>query len=588
MAGITEAMVARAYQELRGTCGGNKNDYFGLLYLNQIHDLPIDKARDQVAFGGNDYGLDGFYFDEKKRNLYLYQFKFSDNHSLFKDSLRRLTESGMEQVFKAPHRDASQNQMLPMLHSCLFENRAMIDQVIIRFVYTGDPKEAERSLILDKLREDLENKRYLVHEFFGEREVLFAVEFRSVTGKIGPVGGGSKAQTFPVKLGQMLSHVGPDGQQMSVGYMRLVDLYGIYRELGARFFERNIRFGYDTDGYVNNALLRAFRRIILEEEDDPSVFAFDHNGISMYAEKVEPRGDECVLVSPRLLNGAQTVTTFGKFRSDNEDNPILKKRMAQVEQLQVMCKIITNATPAFVTRVTINNNRQNPVEAWNLRANDDIQLELHEKFQELGIYYERQENAFKRIDWDELAADGVVDTKAIEMRKLAQTYVIADGQIDRLSRMTEVFEEDKLYEQVFSRSRLRADTKRTVVCYKIAQRLNKILSEIRDKGCDRYAFIGKARHLVWALVWQGLLNEHEMGDFADSFGGNMTVPAEFTESLVELGTTRCRMLISELIAVPEYADKMEQEKYGFLRSQAAFKFCMDKARRRWGWKEERL
>ena len=29
-----------------------------------------------------------------------------------------------------------------------------------------------------------------------------------------------------------------------------------------------------------------------------------------------------------------------------------------------------------MTRVTINNNRQNPVEPWNLHANDDIQLEL--------------------------------------------------------------------------------------------------------------------------------------------------------------------------------------------------------------------
>ena len=262
MAGITEAMIERAYQELRGTCGGNKNDYFGLLYLQRMHGLSADKARDQVAFGGNDYGIDGFHFDEPKRNLYLYQFKFSNNHSLFKDSLRRLTDAGMERVFKSPHSDARQNPLLQMLHRCLFENRSVIDQVIVRFVYTGDPKEAERSPVLDKLREDLENKKYLVHEFFCRHEVLFAVEFRSVSGKIGPVSGAPQTHAFPLQLGKVLSHTGPDGQEMSIGFIRLVDLHGMYRALGPRFFERNIRFGYDAEGYVNSALLKAFRRIV--------------------------------------------------------------------------------------------------------------------------------------------------------------------------------------------------------------------------------------------------------------------------------------------------------------------------------------
>jgi hypothetical protein len=70
-----------------------------------------------------------------------------------------------------------------------------------------------------------------------------------------------------------------------------------------------------------------------------------------------------------------------------------------------MCRVITNASPEFVTAVTINNNRQNPVNPWNLRANDMIQLQLQDKFRDdLEIYYARREyvdDAIRTIDADD-------------------------------------------------------------------------------------------------------------------------------------------------------------------------------------------
>jgi len=76
----------------------------GLLYLEQEHKFPREKAVNQVAFGGHDYGIDGVHFDEQKRNLYLFQFKDSPSHSQFKQSLHRLIEDGMERIFAAPTR----------------------------------------------------------------------------------------------------------------------------------------------------------------------------------------------------------------------------------------------------------------------------------------------------------------------------------------------------------------------------------------------------------------------------------------------------------------------------------------------------
>jgi hypothetical protein len=49
----------------------------------------------------------------------------------------------------------------------------------IQFVFNCDPAEAESSQVLDKLREDLESKKYLVDEFFRGRSVDMSFEFRS-------------------------------------------------------------------------------------------------------------------------------------------------------------------------------------------------------------------------------------------------------------------------------------------------------------------------------------------------------------------------------------------------------------------------
>src|SRR6266511_3056205 len=162
---ITDLLIDTAYSDLKKTCGGVRNDYFGLLYLEQEHDVPRAKAVNQVAFGGNDYGLDGFHFDPTKRNLYLFQFKYSDSPAQFKGTLQRLIDVGMERIFLTPNQDDAKNQLLLQLRSCLIENRQVIDQIYFRFVFTGDPVEAENSKVLDKLREDLEDKKFLIDKF---------------------------------------------------------------------------------------------------------------------------------------------------------------------------------------------------------------------------------------------------------------------------------------------------------------------------------------------------------------------------------------------------------------------------------------
>ncbi|HJX91565.1 MAG TPA: AIPR family protein, partial [Pyrinomonadaceae bacterium] len=322
----------------------------------------------------------------------------------------------------------------------------------------------------------------------------------------------------------------------------------------------------------------------------PTVFAFNHNGITLFAEKVEITDDNCRLTAPRLLNGAQTVTTLASFRRANQENPKLLEGHDAYNAIRVLCKVITNADQKFVTRVTINNNRQNPVEPWNLHANDMIQLELQDKFStDLGIYYERQENAFAQLGTEDLAEYGIhEESKAIQMLKLTQTFLLTDGNISRVSEMRRVFEDDKLYEQVFRSARLRADSRHILLCYKVQFKLRKLAQEIEQKGINKYSFIHRSRNLLWALTAQGLLNRSDLEDIAEDYTKSMSVPVDFTDLLVQIATTRVRILLSGLMQAPEYRDKVAEGNLSFLRTDRAFEKSMEAAHAKWGWVHKKL
>jgi hypothetical protein len=140
-------------------------------------------------------------------------------------------------------------------------------------VFTGNPEEAERSQVLDKLREDLERKKYLIEQFFAGREVQVVVDFRSSSGRVGSLSTSRHDTTFNVPLKDLVVVEGPVGQKMHICFIRLADLHQMHSALGSRFFDRNIRYWLDEDQAVNRAISRALRDIIIDHKDDPSVFA---------------------------------------------------------------------------------------------------------------------------------------------------------------------------------------------------------------------------------------------------------------------------------------------------------------------------
>jgi hypothetical protein len=587
---ITEVQVAAVARELKGKRGGLDNDYFGLLYLENEFKLSREDAVEQIAYGGNDFGLDGYHIDRQAKNLHLFQFKFSKSADQFIGSMQRLITAGLGRVFDSANQQ-SENPILREIKSKMYELRHVIETVYLEFVFTGDPDKAQENEALQKLREDLQSRSYLAQSYFG-RAVPIVVRFRSSLKR-----GHEEVYTpltFDLNMSGDLSYVGPEGQKMHVGFVKLRDLHVMFVAMKKRFLDRNIRSllsgrkpGNETA--VNRRLLKAFEEITITRRVDPAAFAFNHNGVTLFAEMIEGSDGSYRITEPRLLNGAQTVGSFDAFIASHKDDAVLNQAADRLAAIRVMCKVIAQSDQDFVTTVTICNNRQNPVEPWNLRANDMIQLQLANRFrEELGLYYERQENAFEHFSDEELQEKGIKPGEAVELVRLAQTFLVTDGNIDKLSRMSEVFESDKLYEQVFSPSRLTADFRAICLCYKLQFKLRLLVNSIVERGQNKYAYMPRARPLLWALMSQAMLNDPKFDHYAETYGNDLRHLQPLMDWWYGLSANACRLIIKDLVSLPESIDRVRDGNFSFLRSNATFERAMAIAHRKNGWTHIRL
>ena len=256
---ITEGQVAQAASELRGRRGGVDNDYFGLLFLEKEFRLSRDEAAEQIAYGGNDFGIDGYHVDRQARNFHLLQFKFSKSVDQFIGSMQRLLSAGLARVFDTKSQQA-ENPILRDIRSKLYQLRNVIHSVYLEFIFVGDPDKAQENEALQKLREDLQSRSYLTQTYFG-RAVPIIVRFRSKLKR------GREEMyvplSFDLNMSGDLSYVAPESQTMHIGFVRLRELHAMFVAMKERFLDRNIRSllagrkpGVDTA--VNRRLLKAF------------------------------------------------------------------------------------------------------------------------------------------------------------------------------------------------------------------------------------------------------------------------------------------------------------------------------------------
>jgi hypothetical protein len=582
-----EYRMNQLLQDHHATSGGRLEDYFGTAYLETQHRLPPETALYQSGRGTNDYGLDGYSFDETTGNLYLYQFKYSTDWRQFQGSMRRLINAGLAKMFSTTSLDVGENALLQSLRAEVDEFKPKVRCVYLRFVFTGNPKNAEESDSLKDLQEQIEDRRYLVKECFG-RDVDLRVQFLSTTVKSAPRPPAPVA-TFTIDLGGDVLVEGPEGQVMHAGFISLGELQNMFKTMGVRLFDRNIRAPLARrDGTkstsVNQKITDTLKRILISKTQPPAAFSFMHNGVTIYAQRLLGKNGSYEITEPRVLNGAQTVATVAQFVERSSENPEFDA--AALRDVRVLCKIVANADDDFIRSVTVSTNRQNPVHPANLRANDPIQLLIADWLRENTFLYERQENSAAWQDPDDLAEQGITADRVILMKRLGETFAATDGKLERARNMNELFDSDQQYVETFHEGRLAQELGKVVICYKCRTYCHNTLA--RELAVGKAAFVDRAKLLLWALVCQGLLNQKDLPELVDEFGGDLRMPEAFRERLLKIALRQVKPTLLWLVQQKEFAEAYQNERYDFLRGEKAFSRCMTRALQEYGWRQTRL
>lgn len=568
------------YSKRAGT--KRREDFFPLLYLPRRFKCSPDEVFPNVAFGNNDYGIDAYYIDRVSRNLYLYQFKWSENPLLFRDSMERLATAGMERIFASGSVDPGKNEVLRSLRADIEEARDLIERVYIHFVFKGDAGKAESSAGLSDRKENLENKAHYVEAFFG-RPVLTVVEYFADR----RAGARSQhADTYTAQFSDPAEFSIPGATtKMYVGFLRLIDLHDMYRAVGAKFFDRNVRAGLSADNQPNVKIREALTQIVMKKTERPEHFTLNHNGVTLAVERLDFVNGQATFKVPRLLNGAQTITSVAKFLEDNQDHPALRDGHDRLSTVRVLAKIVVDDPfGALVTRVTICNNQQNPVHPWNLRANDRIQVDLQDEFLEAGLFYQRQENSLEGLSEDDLEEMGVDDDRPINIRPLAQTLLAVQGEVPHMSHLRDVFEDQKLYDSTFRRSYLSADVAGIVLAYKIGLMLSPVIRHMVEKAPQWLSSATRrSRNLVWALLVQAVLNDPKLASNKESWGKKLKRDRDFAEYLAGLAGNRILVLLKEVFSDDAYKAKIAENRFEFVNTKEVFRRCMAVAETRYKW-----
>ncbi len=201
-------------------------------------------------------------------------------------------------------------------------------------------------------------------------------------------------------------------------------------EFRSHLTEGNVRFFLGEDKKINNSIIESAK----DPEKAQNFWAMN-NGLTIIGDSIDPLGNnEYSIVNPQIVNGCQTVHCLYYAQTEIESLP---------DSLKVFVKLVNTENLEVQTDIISATNSQNPVKSASLKANDNIQRNIEKYLKEVGIYYERRENYYKR--------QGFTGNKVIGLLKMAQIIhtVVNKESVLAINDTSTLFESQGKYNTIF-------------------------------------------------------------------------------------------------------------------------------------------
>ena len=204
------------------------------------------------------------------------------------------------------------------------------------------------------------------------------------------------------------------------------------------------------------------QEIRLTAEKEPDHFWVFNNGITILTHHFEGIKNGTKLTGISIINGAQTTGSIGN----------VDKR--SLENVRVMCRLITSPNQSTTEDIIKYNNTQNKITSWDKFSNDAQQKTIKGEFQNLNLNY-----SLKRGFNEGTNVDFTIDQVAQPLIGLLGYYVEAN------TGKNYIFDTPRLYEIAFKQTKAR----HILLCCMIMRAVDECRDELRAKLREKKALI---------------------------------------------------------------------------------------------------
>jgi|JI61114C2RNA_FD_contig_81_182366_length_2947_multi_20_in_0_out_0_1 hypothetical protein len=424
------------------------------IHLMNTHLIDKDTALDQSSLGSSDYGIDGWYYDSRTNELFIYQSKLTDSKGLALRGLKDLTTglSYLEKIIvqkevgKIPTNKSIYNLYIELAKN--LENLKKISFILISPLNPNDlldaPElnEAEKTIRESDLYKMLYEKggriSLDIHEYNFEKSIAPSNKKYTI----------NKLDNSVIRL--------RNNSFLEITFIPIYNLVQLYRQRGDILFHKNVRLSlYDYKDAKNRVVtpMEATLDQICKGQLNPNIFPFYHVGITISATTNSSEGaNDISLETPYVINGCQTITIADHFLRELEN----KKNFEAIEkfrEINVLAKVVIGTTDEELKEITNCNNRQNPIENWQLFSNDPIHIEIESSLLDLEIFYERQKGKFNALMHKLDIAKNYSKTNQtfVDVETVGQLVALAKGNYQWTAKPSEIYINKQNHDSIFTK-----------------------------------------------------------------------------------------------------------------------------------------
>jgi hypothetical protein len=345
-------------------------------------ETSISVSADAVTDGADDNGIDGIFYDSLTKTLYIAQAKWINKGTGEPDNgdVKKFI-SGIKDLFdfKFDRFNDKIRKKETIIRNAICDPKTKY-QIILAYTGINDLAEHSRRDFTDLLKEFNDASEIVYLSVFNQKRIHPSLIAHADSGE-------------PIDLQIQLKSWGKITNPYTgyYGQVNGVEVYSWWDKYRNQLFEKNIR-GVLGDTQVNSEITDTL-------EKHPEQFWFFNNGITIICDEVvknmvggattELGQFTCTNIS--IVNGAQTVSTIGKFGEEDAsklDNVFVSVRIIMLKGTE----------ENFGQKITKANNTQNRVENRDFVTFDPEQKRIREELLIDGIDYRISRGHYEKED----------------------------------------------------------------------------------------------------------------------------------------------------------------------------------------------